>query len=108
MATSVHCPQCQASFIVKDHLKYRVRFDPSFLKLALRNIVFPWLDGLEEVYKPHIVVCPKCGNEFVSKGYKYFGFIEAKHFQIGLFVALLLFIFIYFVGLIWSAIRATK
>jgi hypothetical protein len=63
------------------------------MKLSLRNLAFPWIDGLEGIYKPNLVVCPVCGKEFSSEAYKYFGFPEAKHLQIGLVVAVFLFIF---------------
>jgi hypothetical protein len=91
--------------MAKDSLKYKVRFDLSFVKLALRNIAFPWIDGFAEIYKPHLVVSPQCGNEFISKGYKYFGFIEAKHFQIGLVGVVLLIIFSFLAALIWGAVK---
>jgi hypothetical protein len=68
-------------------------------------MAFPWIDGLEGIYKPNSVVCPACGKEFSSEGYKYFGFLEAKHLQIGLVVAVLLFIFSFLAGFIWSILK---
>lgn len=105
MRAITECPKCQKKFSVKNHLKYGLRFNLSFMKLAFRNIAFPWIDGLEEIYKPNLVVCPQCGNEFNSKGYKYFGFIEANHMQIGLVVVILLFIFSFLAALIWGVVR---
>ncbi len=108
MTTSVNCPQCNTLLQVEEHLKYKVRFDLSFLKLALRNAAFPWLDGAEEIYKPQVVACPKCSKEFVFKNYKFFGFIKPKYFQIGLLVFFLGFIIIGFVVIIWGAMRPIK
>ena len=71
---------------------------------AARKLL-PWIDGLEGVYKPNLVVCPQCGNEFNSKGYKFFGFIEAKHFLIGFAVVVILFMFAFLAGMIWSALK---
>ena len=105
MAPQTKCPDCQNEFLVKNNLKYRLQPKFTFIKLALRNIAFPWLDGLEEIYKANLVVCPQCGNEFSAAGYKYFGFIEVKHFQIGLVVVILSFIFLFLAGLIWSVLR---
>ena len=105
MSTVTECTNCQKRFPVKNHLKYRVQLNLSFIKLALRNAALPWIGGLEEIYKPHLVVCPQCGKEFSSIGYKYFGFIEVKHFQIGLIVLFLLFVFSFLALMIWRAVE---
>ena len=105
MRPHIKCPECQKEFSIKKHLKSGVRPELSSIKYVLRNIAFPWIDGLEGVYNPNLVVCPQCGNEFNSKGYKFFGFIEAKHFKIGLAVVVILFLFAFIAGMIWSALK---
>jgi hypothetical protein len=99
------CPDCGKVFSVKKHLKYRVQFNLSFLKLALRNIAFPWIDGMEEIFKPDLVVCPQCYKEFSAKGYKYFGLIEAKHLQVGLIAAFLFFVLAPLAVIIWHLVK---
>jgi hypothetical protein len=105
MVAIAKCTNCQTSFPVKSNLKYKVRFNLSFALLALRNIAMPWLDGFEDIYKPNIVLCPNCGKEFSAKGYKYFGFIEAKHFQVGLVILILLMFIAFFATAIWSVVK---
>ena len=95
-------------FLIKTHLKSGVRAQFAFIKYAFRNIAFPWIDGLEPIYKPNLVTCPKCGNEFESKDYRFFGFIDAKKFQFGLAVVFTLFLFAYLAGMIWSAFSIIK
>ena len=103
MIPQTKCPKCLKEFVINRHLKSGVRAELSSIKYTLRNIAFPWIDGLEGIYKPNLVVCPQCGNEFDSKCYKFFGFIEAKHFQIGLVVVFMLFLFVFWACMIWSA-----
>ena len=105
MSAHAECPKCRNEFLVKSNLKYGLRLNLSFMKLALRNIAFPWIDGLEEIHKSNLVVCPECGKEFISEGYRYFGFIEPKHLQIGLAAVVLLFVFSFLAVLIWSALK---
>ena len=105
MSSKTQCPECQKEFTINKHLKSGVRAEPSSIKYALRNIAFPWIDGLEGIYKPELVVCPECGREFNSRGYKYFGFIEPRHFQIGLAVVVILFIFSFLIVMIWNAAK---
>ena len=68
MRAQAECPKCRNEFLVKSNLKYDLRPNLSFMKLAFRNIAFPWIDGLEEIYKPNLVVCPECGKELKHKG----------------------------------------
>jgi hypothetical protein len=103
MSHKTKCPKCQIEFIAKAHLKSGVRADLPFMKYAIKSILFPFIDGLEGVYKPNLVVCPGCGNEFISKDYKFFGCIDPKHFQIGLAASLLFILFVFLVGMLWSA-----
>ena len=35
---------------------------------------------------PPWVECPKCSSSFRSRGIRYFGFIPATHFRIGIFI----------------------
>jgi len=105
MHEKTECPKCKNVFSVKNHLKYRARFNLSLMKMAFKNIAFPWSDGLEEIYNPHIVVCPECGNVFSSIEYKYFGFIKAKHLQIGLIAAFLFFVFAPLVVIILKVVK---
>ena len=105
MSTQTKCPECQKSFSIKKHLKSGVRAELSSIRYAFRNIAFPWINGLEGIYKPNLVVCPQCGIEFHSKGYKFFDFIEPKHFQIGLSFIVILFLFAFLVGMIWSVFK---
>ena len=102
MADNTKCPECQCEFQIKYHLKYRLRATPSFLKLAFDNIAFPWRNGFEEIYKPHLVVCPGCGNEFSASEYRYFGFIKIKHLQVGLIFFFLLFMFAPIAIMLWN------
>jgi hypothetical protein len=103
MSRKSKCPKCQKEFKTKAHLKSGVRADLPFVKYAIKSILFPFIDGLEGVYEPNLVVCPGCGNEFISKDYKFFGFIGPKHFQIGLAVSILFFLFVFLAGMLWSA-----
>ena len=105
MSTQTKCPECQRDLSIKKHLKFGVRAELSSIKYVFKNMAFPWIDDLEAVYKPNLVVCPHCGNEFLAKGYKFFGFIEAKRFQVGFAVALILFMFAFLAGMVWSAFR---
>jgi hypothetical protein len=105
MSSQTKCPICQKEFIIKNHLKSGVSAELSYIKYAFRNIALPWIDGLEGLYKPNLVVCPKCGNEFNSIGFKYFGFIKPSHLQIGLVAFVLFFILSFLVSLIWSALK---
>jgi len=105
MSLKTQCPKCQKKNSIKKHLKSGVRVEPSSIKYPLRNIAFPWIDGLEGIYKPELVVCPECGKEFNSRDYKYFGFIKPRHFQIGLAVVVILFIFFILIVMIWNAAK---
>ena len=105
MADKTECPKCKEKFAVKGYLKYRLLATPSFVKLVLDNMVTPWKSGFEEVYKAHLVVCPICGNEFTTSGYKYFGFLKVNHLQIGLVVFFLFFIFAPVAVIFWNIWR---
>ncbi len=106
MVDNTTCPKCRNEFAVKSHLKYRLQANPSFIKLLIMdNVVFPWNKGLEEIYKAHFVVCPSCGNEFSTTEYKYFGVLKTKHFQIGLVIFLLFFIFAPLAVIFWDILK---
>ena len=108
MNQKIKCPDCQKEFIIKSHLKSGMRAELPSMKYAIKSIVLPFIDGLEGVYKPNLVVCPQCGKEFLSNEYKFFGFISPKYFQIILAVSLILFIFVFIAGMIWSAFKMIK
>lgn len=105
MIKMTECPVCKKQFIVKDHLKYRLRANSSFIKLAFQNVAFPWNHGLEEIYKAHLVICPDCKREFSTSGYKYFGLLSTKHLRMGLVLFILLFIIASLVVLVQSIIK---
>jgi hypothetical protein len=105
MSPQTKCPICRKEFIIKNHLKSGVRAEFSSIKNAIQNIALPWIDGLEGFYRPNVVVCPQCTNEFDAIGYKYFGFIEPRYLQIGLVGFVLLFILSFLCGLIWIAVK---
>ena len=102
MVKKAECPKCKYKFIAKKHLKYRVRANRSFLKLAIGNAAFPWNTGLEEIYKAHLVVCPNCNAEFSTQEYRYFGFIKVEQLRI----ILLLFIMSFIVASIVLVLRS--
>jgi hypothetical protein len=93
MPKITECPKCKSKFSTKRHLKYRLQTNLSFFKLAIDNAAFPWKRGLEEVYKANLLICPECGYEFSTHGYKYFGILTVKQFQIGLAILVLSFLF---------------
>ena len=105
MSQKTKCPECRKEFIMKAHLKSGVRAELPSMKYAIKSIALPFIDGLEGAYKPNLVVCPQCGNEFHPKDYKFFGFIGPKHFQIILAVLLILFIFVFLAVMAWSAFK---
>ena len=94
MSGKTECPNCKNIFAVKAHLKYRLQPNLSFFKLIADNIALPWNRGLEEIYKAHLVVCPKCKYEFSTSEYKYFGVLKINHLRICLILFFLLFIFV--------------
>ena len=108
MNPKTKCPECQNVFLINKHLKSGVRADLSSIRYAFKSAAFPWIDGLEAAYKPNLVICPQCGNEFESKGYRFFGVIEPKKLQIGLAAAIILFMFTYLSVMIWSAFSMTN
>ncbi len=104
MKKDAKCPNCGEIFLIKGHLKYGFNSSRSF-KNWFNAQFYPWFNDFEGMYKPNLVVCPECSNEFTPRKYKYFGFLDLWHFQTVFMFIFILILFIFLGGTIWSLLR---
>ncbi len=96
MKDKIQCRKCNHYFETKKHLKYRVTSLKSFLDIIAYKRVRPvfYREGgnTDAISESNVIVCPKCGNEFMAPNYKYFGFLSLAGLRMVIIIFLLLII----------------
>lgn len=94
MSEKITCPKCNSDFYVKESLKEQVTGFNSFIGLlASRRFrrLFSSDKSKNMIEESNLVICPNCGNEFLTEEYRFFGFLSKTMLRRLLIIFLLLF-----------------
>jgi len=95
MSEQITCPKCDSDFYVKESLKEQVTGFTSFKGLLASRRFRPLFSSDKSknmIEESSLVICPHCGNEFLTGDYRFFGFLSKIMLKRLLIIFILLFI----------------